>query len=98
VADKTEEELILRAEAARIALRDAEKALEEYRLSICGVKVGDFVVGTSGRWKGMDGRVVLVRPGLYGKAWVTVVTRNADGQFGRRERCFYNDWEKVDAD
>lgn len=98
MVDKTEEELILRAEAARIALRDADRALEEYRLTLCYLKVGDIVrrLGYKGRDYGKLYKIVKISAYSNNTFWYYGVMQKKDGEWSEAQVSLYS-WEKVDA-
>lgn len=99
MADKTEEELVSRVESARRALADYAKMLEEYRLSLLPVKVGDVVRRTAGS-RASNGKLFRVAKieVFSGKSfWLYGNMQKKDGGWGLGEQWLGTHWEKVDA-
>lgn len=97
MADKTEDALASRVANARMALGNAEKALEEYRNSFCPVKVGDVVRRTAGS-RASNGKLFRVaKIEVFSKAfWLYGNMQKKDGGWGLGEQWLGPHWEKVD--
>lgn len=98
MADKTEDALASRVANARMALGHAEKALEEYRLTLAPLKVGDIVrrLGYKGRDYGKLYKIVKISAYSNNSFWYYGVMQKKDGGWSESEVSLHY-WEKVDA-
>lgn len=86
----------LNAEKARLnsELRVVSAAIHDEECAAAGIKVGDWIVGTEGRLKGVEAQVTNVRPS-FRCAWVDGVSRKKDGSLRTIPHHFYGYWQKA---